>query len=97
MLWPPSASIHWRNSFRTFFLAGSWILEGISNQVKLEIGYASFPGAFVIDTRKSGGMAFAAPAAAAVTLARSAFMKAPELLRTLPYPILFWTAYTSST
>ncbi len=41
-------------------------------------------GAFVIETRKSSGMLAAAPAAAAVTLARSAFTNEPAALRTRP-------------
>ena len=43
----------------------SWNFCGISSQVKLEIGYAVFPGALVMETRKSSGMSLAAPAAAA--------------------------------
>src|SRR5213078_65619 len=85
----PSLSIHCRNSLSTFFFAWSWIFDGMSNHVKLEMGYASCRAASVIDTRKSAGIVFTAPAAAAVTLARSAFTGVPALLRTLPYSILF--------
>ena len=44
--------------------------------MKLEIGYAVFPGAFVIETRKSAGMA-GADAAASVTPSSDAFTKLP--------------------
>src|SRR5262245_22449243 len=37
MFWP-SVNIHFKKSLRAIFLAWSWILDGISNQVKLEIG-----------------------------------------------------------
>src|SRR5258706_9338693 len=63
----PSASIQCRNSVIAFFFIGSAILVGTSNQVKLEMGYAVFPAAFVTETRKSAGISFADPAAAAVT------------------------------
>src|SRR5689334_22849810 len=88
----PSVNIHCKNSVIAFFLAGSWILDGINNHVKLEIGYASGPAAFVIDTRKSAGMSLDAAAAAAVTLARSAFTKLPDAFRILANGILLWIA-----
>src|SRR5271169_2351988 len=88
----PSTNIHFRTPMIAERLAGSLIVLGISSQVKLEAGYAFLPGAFVMDTRKSSGMVFAASAAAAVTLATLAFTKAPEEFFTVPYDILFWTA-----
>ena len=65
---------------------------GTNSQVKLEIGYAPLPAAFVMDTRKSSGMLAAAAAAAAVTLARSAVTNSPAAFLTEPYAILFCTA-----
>ena len=56
------------------------------------MGYASAPGAFVIETRKSGGMFAAAPAAAAVTLETDGTTKAPVLFCTAPTEILFCSA-----
>jgi len=48
------------------------------------MGYASFPGAFVIDKRNSGSPELAALFAAAVTLAASAETNSPAALRTAP-------------
>src|SRR5262245_34781196 len=88
----PSVSIQLRNSVMTCFFAGSAIFDGISNHVKLEIGYAFFPAALVIEIRKSWGICVAALLAAVVTLAKSALTKFPAALRTWPYGILFWMA-----
>src|ERR1017187_8520919 len=44
---------------------GSLACTGIRSQVKLEMGYAVLPGAFVIETRKSAGI-FGDEAAASV-------------------------------
>ncbi len=48
------------------------------------------PGASVMETRKSAGIA--ALAAAAVTLARLARTKTPAAFRTAPYGSRFWIA-----
>src|SRR5579859_8065568 len=56
---------------------------GISSQVKLLMGYAAFPGALVMETRKSSGMSFT-EAAAAVTDSRFAFTNWPAGFCTLP-------------
>src|SRR6266403_2945426 len=79
----PSVNIQARKSRIAFFLVASGILSGISSHVKLEIGYASLPGALVIDTRKSSGISLTLPAAA-VTLARLASTNAPAGFFTLP-------------
>src|SRR5258708_31895972 len=84
----PSVTIQFRKSARILPFAASLDGTGISSHVKLEIGYASFPGAFVIDTRKSAGI-FGAEAAAALTPSSDAFWKAPAEFRTLPYGMLF--------
>ena len=57
----------------TFSFVLSLNFSGIRSQVKLATGYAFSPGALVIETRKSSGIFWAAPAAAAVTESRSAF------------------------
>src|ERR1700676_799430 len=62
----PSVSIQCRNPVMAFNLTGSLICSGMSSQVKVQIGYAFFPGASVMETRKSSGISLAAPAAAAV-------------------------------
>src|SRR5580658_4694725 len=67
----PSVSAQARN-----FLICFWYT---SSHVNDEIGYASGPGASVIDTRKSGAMLPADDAAAAVTPARLAFTQLPAL------------------
>ena len=46
----------------------------------------------MIETRKSSGMFFAAPAAASDTPARLAFTKVPAAFCTSPYGMLFWIA-----
>src|SRR2546425_11558554 len=71
----PSVIAQLRNFFSASRFPASLNFSGISSQVKLEIGYAVLPGALVIDTRKSSGIVFTAPAAASVTLARSALTK----------------------
>src|SRR5262245_30765682 len=78
----PSARAHLRKSSITFALSFSGGFSYSSSQVKDEIGYAFSPGAFVMETRKSGGMSVAAPAAAAVTVSGEAFTNIPEA---------FWT------
>src|SRR5712691_751682 len=80
----PSVIIHFRKSFTTSRFAPSVNFAGISSQVKLAIGYAAFPSGLVMETRKSSGMNFAVAAAAAETLAKSAFTKAPEEFLTFP-------------
>ncbi len=58
-----------------------------------EIGYASFPSAFVIDTRKSAGIFDpAAAAAAAVTDCSVALTNSPAMFCTTPYEMLFCRA-----
>ncbi len=57
-------------------MAASLDWAGISSQVKLEIGYASLPGALVMETRKSAGMLLT-EAAAAVTLSRRSLHEVP--------------------
>ena len=47
-------------------------------------GNTSTPGAFVIDTRKSAGIALTASAAAAVTASTEAFTESPAAFTTLP-------------
>src|SRR6516164_7028188 len=78
----PLSSAHNTISFTILPLFLSAGLVGISSQVKLAIGYAVFPGGFVIDTRKSGGIF--TPAAAAVVLSRLAFTNCPDEFLTLP-------------
>src|SRR5947209_3502327 len=87
----PSVTIQLRKSARILPFAASFDCCGINNQVKLQMGYASFPGALVMDTRKSAGI-FGADPAAAVTPSSEAFKNVPAELRTLPYGILFCTA-----
>ena len=65
--------------------------------MKLAIGYAFSPGAFVSDTRKSAGMFRAAPAAAAVVLSMVGSMNWPARFRTTPTGSWFLIAYASST
>ena len=52
--------------------------------MKEEIGYTPLPGAFVIETRKSGGIFPAASAAAAVTDETDAFTNSPAVFWTDP-------------
>src|SRR5215470_11648294 len=86
MVWPLS-TIQFRKSTNALCLPASVHSAGTSNQVKLLIGYASLPGALVMETRKSSGMSFT-EAAAAVTDSRLAFTKEPVAFCTLPYGIL---------
>src|SRR5262249_44425798 len=73
----PSVIAHFTKPFIASRLAASENFAGMSSQVNVEIGYAFFPGAFVMDTRKSSGIVFTAPTAASLTPARSAFTKTP--------------------
>ena len=65
-------------------LARSPTSRYVSSQVAVEIGYASAPGALVMDTRKSFGMFLAAPAAAALTVSVDAFTNLPAGFFTVP-------------
>src|ERR1039457_7199480 len=87
----PSVTIQFRKSAKIWPLAASLDWAGISSQVKLEIGYASFPGAFVMDTRKSAGI-FGSEVAAAVTPSNGTFTETPNKFRMLPYGMLFCIA-----
>src|ERR1035441_614019 len=72
----PSLTIQSRKSAMIFPFFGSLAWTGIKSQVKLEMGYAVLPGAFVIETRKSAGI-FGDEAAASVTASSEAFTKLP--------------------
>src|SRR2546422_7468571 len=65
--------------------------------VKLEIGYASTPLAFVIETRKSSGVIAVEAAAAAVTASIDGSTKLPLAFLINADGSLFWTAYANST
>src|SRR5258708_6636914 len=80
----PSVRAHLIMPLRASRLPVSPNLAGISSQVKLQIGYAVLPSALVMETRKSSGMDFAALAAAALTLVKSALTNAPEEFFTVP-------------
>ena len=69
----PLSTIQKRKSFSIFPLLASAGLVGISNQVKLAMGYAFLPGGLVIEIRKSAGIF--TPSAAAVVLSKLALMK----------------------
>src|SRR5438309_2464643 len=79
----PSVTTQFNRSDRVLPLLESFDCWGMSSQVKLEMGYASLPGAFVIETRKSAGI-FGAEAAAAVTPSNDALTNAPVRFLTLP-------------
>ena len=83
MLWPRD-SIHFKNSMRTAFFAGSSILSGTRSQVKLEIGYVSLPGALLIETRKSAGIVVETADAAAAMFGKPGLANTPAELRTRP-------------
>src|SRR3954466_11562845 len=68
-----------------------------SSHVNDEIGYTLWPGAFVIETRKSFGMFLAAAEAALETVSVDARTHSPARFCTAPYAILFCDAKISQT
>src|SRR5690349_17974343 len=75
--WASGEIIHLRKSRMAFALAASGCSVCTSSQVKDEIGYASLPGALVMDTRKSVFLSNLALAAAAVTEASDGSTNSP--------------------
>src|SRR5690242_4558975 len=75
--WASGEIIHLRKSRMAFALAASGCSVCTSSQVKDEIGYASLPGALVIETRKSVFLSNLALEAAAVTEASVASTNSP--------------------
>ena len=67
MAWASGLIIQVRKSLISFALAASLLSLCTRSQVNEAIGYASAPGALVMDTRKSVSDFSFAPAAAAVT------------------------------
>ena len=61
------------------------------------MGHDSFPGVSTSETRKSSGIDFATPAAAAEVASRVGATKCPSLFRSDATFILFCLAYASST
>src|SRR5207244_2790178 len=77
IFWASGVIIQARKSRIALAFAASGISGWTRSQVKEEMGYAPFPGAFVIDTRKSVFFSNLALAAASVTEAREASTNSP--------------------
>src|SRR5438874_4392248 len=80
----PSPSAHLRKSTMTWLCALSLGFSYSRSHVNDEMGYTPFPGAFVIDTRKSGGICLAAADAATVTDSTDALTSSPDMFCTGP-------------
>src|SRR6476661_10077996 len=77
--------IHLRKSRIALALAASGMSGCTRSQVKDEIGYASLPGALVMDTRKSVFWSNLALESAAVTDASDASTNSPPVFLTVAY------------